>query len=588
MATTKKISKKFAVIKRDTPVYKEPKKGKIIKKEPNPNDTKFYVATKQSGSYYYFAHYGGWINASNLKAETKAQKTKKDSQAKLDKINAQIGAVEAASYKAAINAMLKTDEKVSSTILDESTRLFGMPHRFNRFADMPISKTSQLGRNFAERFASEAPILALCPGRPNFMDNFRTSAERKSFLEAFTQGFDDAARTMNATINSMVKNKDFKYFNFYTDFTNYINYVNLMCRIGAVYLGIGDKKIIGKDGKQYVKYKSYNWKYYRYHLTERPNMKTTKTISKSVFDGINDKIKKPSKSFYNLLKDAVATDAQYIQFYLDPSTSYQETASNTTGQSMLQSTVADADEKMKEYSFIANALGGGAAEKLLKTGVSKINQDASQIGSDSVFKRLFGSATTVLEGASIYFPEIYKSSDFSRSYNATINLTSPYGDKESLYLNILVPLFHLMAFVLPKQNTANSYAAPFLVRASSKGLFSIDMGIVDSLTIEKVPGSMTQWGIPTEVKLSLSIKDIYPTMMMTSSYAPMLFWENSSFRQWIATLSGLEVTKPHVYEKTEAMSVILKGMVKDIPDVVESKIQDSVRNMWQNLSRGSI
>lgn len=590
---TKKVDKSFAVI-RVASIYKEPKKGKVIGKVEQPNDTKFYNTTKQSGSYYYLEFFGGWIHVNSLKAgktkTTKATTAKQKANAELARIREQTGKVEAQSFKAAINSMLKVEKKLKNGILDESTRLFGMPHRYNRFADMPISKTSQLGRSYAEKFATEAPILCLIPGRPNFMDNFKSAAERNGFLTGLLSEINDTGRDMNTAINKYMKNKDFKYYTFYTDFTSYMSYVNLMCRFSSLYLGVADTKAIEKDQKKYVKYSKYNWSYYRYHRSEKSPMKeAAKDMSgKSIFEKVGTKIKEGSKEFFKLVKETAQDRSQYVQFYVDPSTSYQETASNTTGESMVKSTIAEAEDKVKELSFIMNTGGAGFIDKMWKKSMNNVADTVNSWSLGGPLKRIFSGTSTILSGSSLYFPEIYKTSEFSRSYNVTINLTSPYGDKESLYLNIIVPLMHLFAFVLPKQNSANSYSAPFLVRASSKGLFSIDMGIVETMTIDKVQGSMTKWGIPTEVKVSMSIKDIYPAMMMSSSYAPFLFWENSAFRQWIAVMSGVDVTVPHTVEKLKAMKSMMESMVEDIPEVVETKVKEQVKQIWSNFTGSSV
>lgn len=586
---TSKVDKSFAVVKQNAPVYKEPKKGKIISKVGQPNDTKYYNTTKQSGSYYYLEFFGGWIHVSNLKEGKK--KTSKVTTAeqkeneKLAAIRSKIGAVESQSFKAAINSMLKVEKKLNKGILDESTRLFGMPHRFNRFADMPISETSQLGRSYAEKFATEAPILCMMPGRPNFLDSFRSSAERNGFAKQLMEDVGSASRQLSNEVNRMLKNNDFKYYTFYTDFTSYMNHVNLMCRFAALYLDIGDTKALEKDGEKYVPYSKYDWRHYRYHRSEQPPMKkiSKDTEGKSIFDKVGKKIKEGTKEFFNLITETLQDNSQYIQFYVDPATSYQETASNSTGESLVKSNIAEAEDMVKEFAFIFNTVGLGTIERATNDMMSKVSGLFNSMPYDNPIKRIFGGASTILSGATLYFPEIYKNSTFSRSYNVTINLTSPYGDRESLYLNIMVPLFHLMGFVLPKQNSANSYAAPFLLRATSKGLFNIDMGIVETMTIEKVPGSMTKWGIPTEVKVSMSIKDIYPNMMMSSSYSPFLFWENSSFRQWIAVMAGVDVTVPHTLEKIKAMKTMMESMAEDIPDVVEGKFSETIKQIWSNL-----
>ena len=62
------------------------------------------------------------------------------------------------------------------------------------------------------------------------------------------------------------------------------------------------------------------------------------------------------------------------------------------------------------------------------------------------------------------FPEIWSDSKFSRSYTCEIKLVSPDPSPLSVYMNVLVPLFHLIALVGPRAvpGNPNGYTNPFL------------------------------------------------------------------------------------------------------------------------------
>ena len=61
-----------------------------------------------------------------------------------------------------------------------------------------------------------------------------------------------------------------------------------------------------------------------------------------------------------------------------------------------------------------------------------------------------------------------------------------------------------------------SYYSPFLVRAYSKGLFNIDMGIITDLNVSKgAEGEWTTYGIPTVAEVTFTIKDMYEGMFMS-------------------------------------------------------------------------
>ncbi|WP_216369602.1 hypothetical protein, partial [Brevibacillus sp. MCWH] len=158
---------------------------------------------------------------------------------------------------------------------------------------------------------------------------------------------------------------------------------------------------------------------------------------------------------------------------------------------------------------------------------------------EGFFSRLLSSSSKILDGSNLIFPELWGDAAYNKSYTITINLVSPYGDKESVYLNIIVPLLHILALALPRQTSANSFGPPFLVKVSSKGWFNCEMGVIDNVSIEKGgQGSWTVDGLPTEVKVQISVKDLYSGLMITPNSRPDLFFENKGLMNWLAITCG--------------------------------------------------
>ena len=192
-----------------------------------------------------------------------------------------------------------------------------------------------------------------------------------------------------------------------------------------------------------------------------------------------------------------------------------------------------------------------------------------------------------MKGSNILFPELWQNSHYNKSYNVTINLVSPYGDKESLYLNILVPLMHILVLGLPRQSTANSFSHPFLVKAFSKGWFSCEMGIVDSIQIDK-GGSGEAWtidGLPSEMKVTLGVKDLYSNLMITPTTKPGLFFENQGMIDFLAVMCGIDLTRPNFLIKLESMFSIFTGKVINLPKEAYNDIIQSVREKVLPLFR---
>ena len=101
----------------------------------------------------------------------------------------------------------------------------------------------------------------------------------------------------------------------------------------------------------------------------------------------------------------------------------------------------------------------------------------------------------------------------------------------------------MLPFVLPRSIGPNAYTSPFLIRAYCKGMFAIPLGLIDSMTIER-GGSEHGWNVdmlPTRVSVSFTIRDLSPVMHMplADSIADAIFGQNSSFQEYLLTLSGI-------------------------------------------------
>jgi hypothetical protein len=100
------------------------------------------------------------------------------------------------------------------------------------------------------------------PGKPSYLPSL-SEDERKSFTNWLAERVTDSDNT--SALQAIIGNQDIKYFDFTTDYVTYMQYVNLLCRMCALYLGIGDKPFNGIDGE--TPYKYYNWIDYKYSVT---------------------------------------------------------------------------------------------------------------------------------------------------------------------------------------------------------------------------------------------------------------------------------------------------------------------------------
>ena len=440
-----------------------------------------------------------------------------------------------------------------------NTNIFGIPHQFLSDTDSRIDENNNFGYGFFNHIYIERPVVTLMPGKMLFLPAFSKS-NKNVFGSLMTDTDNENSR---AALNEMISDgAGSRYYDFESDYTAYMNYVNLMCRVCAVYLGIEDLK--APDNKS--TYKTYDWK--KYHSIEGY---TSPNEDKSILSDVKD-------FFLTVADDLTAGQRAYVNFYIDPNTTVNENISNTTQASQLEGMFDSVEGIVKEAQMLINTVGGSTAKGFLDSAASKV-QDLANAASLGIFSNLLGLGAQVLNGSNLIYPEIWTESDYDKHFSIQINLASPYGTKESIYLNILVPMLHALCLALPRQSSENSYSAPFLIRGYCQGWFSIDMGMVESISIDKGPEqSWNVEGLPTQMKITLSIKELYGNLMMSPSTKPSWFFSNQGLIDFLGVTCGVDMTIPSIYFNYRLACSLLGSYFKDIPNRVYYHMTENVRN----------
>lgn len=457
----------------------------------------------------------------------------------------------------------------SKNEINASTRLFGCPFQFLKQTDFRINSEVSLGRKYMENIVAESPIVYFLPGKPNYLPDLSDSEK-----DSLTLFFMDRVRNNNegdnrSILDSILQEKEVRYFDFISDYSEYMKYVNLLCRICSIYIGLSDRNVPGTN----TPYKYFDWGNYRYTTSLKSESK-----NKGVFN--IDEIKED-------LQETLFGEHRYVQFYVDPSTSFSESSNNNTQQSKMEGLFDTAEGLIKEMSFLTNTAAIKEFDDIQLQATQSIDEIKDKLSGskENFFSRLLGMVNPVLKGSNIIFPELWGDSAYNKSYNVTINLATPYGDKESWFLNIGVPLMHILALTLPRQSTPNSYSSPFLVKVFAKGWFSCELGIIDSISIDK-GGNGDSWtvdGLPSEVKVSLSVKDLYNNLMITSSSKPGLFYQNQGLIDFLAVTCGVNIAKPNFLLRVETLFSIFLGKITDIPSNFYRDFTESVKNKIEGL-----
>lgn len=427
--------------------------------------------------------------------------------------------------------------------------IMGKPHQFLPYTDprVDLSMDNQaFGRVYAEKIIKPMPLLFMTPGIPSFMSSF-SKKQKKTVLENFASKLEIKI----GNFDELVTSKGGKYYSLKFSYIDYFSYVNAMLRSAAFYLGIEDETL-NDDGK---KLGSLNWFFTNGDI-----------VTNDIFDN-------------NGLSNFLGTYAGAIPFYVEAETRTSDDFSNSTTQSSLSSSIDGLSDQARELNYlignVAGNIGAGQMyDELMSIGGSAITNTADTIegllGGGNIISNIMSKLQTIISGGRMVFPEIWSDSSFSRSYRITIKLNSPSGDKLSIFYNILAPIYHLIAFVLPRNSTGQTFYSPFLVRAYYKGIFNIDMGIITDMSVSK--GSDGEWtpdGLPTTAEVSFEIKDLYDVLSMSKADSNMDkgILSNISELDYIANSCGININEPEI-TRTIKMAVTL-GFTDKIRDKLE-------------------
>lgn len=251
-------------------------------------------------------------------------------------------------------------------------------------------------------------------------------------------------------------------------------------------------------------------------------------------------------NWMTVFKSSALGATQFIGFRVDKSTDASESFSNSTQPSAFaeeyNAKVRDMASKSINYGLKGEANSGGLLGSIVDTGANFVRGTLQALRSVDFFG-ITDLAQAAMTGSYFDAPEQYAGSDFNKSHSLSFQLRSPYGDKVSIYQSIIVPLFCILAGALPRSGGPNSYVQPFLCRVYCKGMFSVPMGIIDSVSIKRGDSEFgwTYDSLPTCIDVSISIKDMSPIMYvcMYDSLFDDLTGSDSAFNEYLLTLAGI-------------------------------------------------
>ena len=417
-----------------------------------------------------------------------------------------------------------TGETNVKNFLTNVRGIHGMPYQFMSEVD-PKIEGSGYGREYTENVVSRMPLLLLTPGKPVFMKGY-TKDEQVDVLQGYMK------EKLNNVIDDLLDTKNGRYYSFAFNYQEYYQYLNAMCQSAACFLGIGDEVFDGTP------LRSYKWENYN-----NPALRNFISSNES------------------------------LAFYIDSETQISESFSNSVGESQLMSMANSASDLSREVQFLLGGMSGLDMTKFsqnIQSTQKEFNDFSNKYLNGGVGTNLLNSlidtgVTTVVAGGKMIFPEIWNESSYSRDYDINIKLRSPDYDTLSLFVNLYVPMFMLVCLVAPQSLGANGYKSPFLVRGYYKGFFNCNMGLITNMSITR--GDKSEWtrrGLPTQIDISFTIKDLYALITLTKSVNPIAFCQNTCLIDWISNMCAININKPDILRTVDLYATMISNNVKNL------------------------
>lgn len=439
----------------------------------------------------------------------------------------------------------------SGALASNMNGIFGMPYQFMSTVDPKVSGT-EFGYTYMDKIVTKMPILFISPGAVEFMPDF-TATDQSGVLASLMSVHSNTGE--NSTLDDMLSDSG-RYFTFKHKFDDYFLTVNQLCQACSKFLGIDDVEVtIGG-------YRS--------------------KLGRFAWNKIN------SNDFGNYF-----SAAECVSFYVDSANSVTDSFTNSTTESQIASKINSWSDIGKEIAFLLGGQAGMNVELMdqtdLEAALSSINNIADKyLNGNQLFNDLANHFSTVASGGKLIFPEIWDDSTFTRSFDINIKLRTPDCDPISWYLNICVPLCFLIALVAPQQKGSIGYFTPHLVRAFYKGLFNIDMGIITDLSFTK--GKEGGWninGLPTEVDVSMTIKDLYQAVLtIPSSKHDSWFLNNTTLMDYMANMCGININKPDAKRTLEIWAMLKTNKITNLPNNISLTLQNEFTNKLMSMYNG--
>lgn len=197
-------------------------------------------------------------------------------------------------------------------------------------------------------------------------------------------------------------------------------------------------------------------------------------------------------------------------------------------------------------------------------------------------------------GAKLIAPQVWQSTDISKevTVKCTFQTTNPHPI--AILNHVLVPYLHIFAAFAPKNitkvttimaNRIGAYAPPFVCRMYTRGSININLGMITSLVVDKVPKDLTVNGLPTKLTVTMTIKDLYDVVgIPTHPSTRMSVIACAGLTEYLSSLTGVIMSQEKLmlkYLNTDTRKYILNAPVR-----FANRMQQSILNSYNEHIKG--
>lgn len=227
-----------------------------------------------------------------------------------------------------------------------------------------------------------------------------------------------------------------------------------------------------------------------------------------------------------------------FNLWVEKSTSISESVSNSFTSSVFEGLLGKVSRWSREIQALvgdsagANVGGSETPDLKIETAKSMYENQMSMIGN------MLNKTSSTLSGSKVILPQIWDDSKFDRSYSISFRFVSPYGDDNSVLMNVIIPFLFILTLALPRQDGPTGMIYPFLVQLDCPGFFNCQMGIVTSLNFTKggEDNLFNSSGLPLVIQGTFQVADLYSALSLPQNNAE--FVTNTGTAAFVSNLGG--------------------------------------------------